>query len=283
MADDDEKFFDQNGYEYVPGAGFDVTDENGHWQFLAYGTGLHQASSDSAAFKVLFSYRAEIVSYPDEDVWAPTLQHIGTEDNDWVNSDFDDETQALAPNVEDAAGHDGDYTLPATDNLNDGSWRKAGDLIVLTRLADGSESSTTSGAYATYASQPGGDEDVELRPRGRGYRRRRRQTACAISAVCACTRRTRTACARWRDCQPCRHGVLRHRHRPGPTSDEGDKPVIDVTKPEGGDTTQPGEGDGGESETFTTRVMAASAARTLGPTPVPTTGTAATASTATTT
>ena len=48
---------------------------------------------------MLFSYRAEIVSYPDEDVWAPTLQHIGTEDNDWVNSDFDDETQALAPNV----------------------------------------------------------------------------------------------------------------------------------------------------------------------------------------
>lgn len=42
-------------------------------------------------------------------------------------------------------------------------------------------------------------------------------------------------------------------------SDEGDKPVIDVTKPEGGDTTQPGEGDGGESETFTTRVMTASA------------------------
>lgn len=30
VADDDEKFFDQNGYEYVPGAGFDVTDENGH-------------------------------------------------------------------------------------------------------------------------------------------------------------------------------------------------------------------------------------------------------------
>ena len=41
--------------------------------------------------------------------------------------------------------------------------------------------------------------------------------------------------------------------------DEGDTPVIDVTKPEGGDTTQPSEGDGGEVETFTTRVMAASA------------------------
>lgn len=94
------------------------------------------------------------MSYPDEDVWAPTLQHIGTEDNDWVNSDFDDETQALAPNVEDSAGHDGDYTLPATDNLNT-ALAKAGDLIVLTRLADGSESSTTSGAYATYASQAG--------------------------------------------------------------------------------------------------------------------------------
>ncbi|MCQ5072295.1 hypothetical protein, partial [Adlercreutzia sp. DFI.6.23] len=31
------------------------------------------------------------------------------------NSDFDDETQALKPNVEDAASHAGDYTLPATD------------------------------------------------------------------------------------------------------------------------------------------------------------------------
>ncbi|MFR5091624.1 MAG: hypothetical protein ACLTDR_06040 [Adlercreutzia equolifaciens] len=95
----------------MPGAGFDRTDENGHWQFPAYGTGTHQASSDSAAFKVLFSYRAEIVSYPDEDVWAPTLQHIGKTVNDWINSDFDDETQALKPNVEDAASHAGDYTL----------------------------------------------------------------------------------------------------------------------------------------------------------------------------
>lgn len=68
---------------------------------------------------MLFSYRAEIVSYPDEDVWAPTLQHIGKTVNDWINSDFDDETQALKPNVEDAASHAGDYTLPATDNLNE--------------------------------------------------------------------------------------------------------------------------------------------------------------------
>ena len=264
MADDDEKFFDQNGYEYVPGAGFDVTDENGHWQFLAYGTGLHQASSDSAAFKVLFSYRAEIVSYPDEDVWAPTLQHIGTEDNDWVNSDFDDETQALAPNVEDSAGHDGDYTLPATDNLNT-ALAKAGDLIVLTRLADGSESSTTSGAYATYASQPGGSEDVECEHVDEDTATTAADGLCDKCGLCLHEKDENGLCT----VEGCQHIGMECCGTATPTEpgedegdgdgDEGDTPVIDVTKPEGGDTTQPSEGDGGEVETFTTRVMAASA------------------------
>ena len=50
----------------------------------------------------------------------PRCSISATTVNDWINSDFDDETQALKPNVEDAASHAGDYTLPATDNLNDG-------------------------------------------------------------------------------------------------------------------------------------------------------------------
>ncbi len=155
----DTTYLDQNQMEYIPGAAFDVTDENGHWHFLAHGTGIHQASSDSAAFKVLFGYRAEIVSYPDEDVWAPTLQHIDDKVDDTVNSDFDDDTQALRPNIADEAGHKGDYTLPS-DLVEAG--QKAGDLLILTTLADGSESSTTSGAYATYDSQVNRDpEDVD--------------------------------------------------------------------------------------------------------------------------
>ena len=263
VADDDEKFLDQNGYEYVPGAGFDRTDENGHWQFLAYGTGTHQASSDSAAFKVLFSYRAEIVSYPDEDVWAPTLQHIGKTDNDWINSDFDDETQALKPNVEDAAKHDGDYTLPATDNLNEAT-RKAGDLIVLTRLADGSESSTTSGAYATYASQPGGSEDVECEHVDEDTATTAADGLCDKCGLCLHEKDENGLCT----VEGCQHIGMECCGTAAPTEPgedegdggEGDTPVVDVTKPEGGDTTQPSEGDGGEVETFTTRVMAASAA-----------------------
>ncbi|WP_418994347.1 SdrD B-like domain-containing protein [Adlercreutzia equolifaciens] len=262
VADDDEKFFDQNGYEYVPGAGFDRTDENGHWQFLAYGTGTHQASSDSAAFKVLFSYRAEIVSYPDEDVWAPTLQHIGKTVNDWINSDFDDETQALKPNVEDAASHAGDYTLPATDNLNE-AMRKAGDLIVLTRLADESESSTTSGAYATYASQPGGSEDVECEHVDEDTATTAADGLCDKCGLCLHEKDENGLCT----VEGCQHIGMECCGTATPTEpgedegdgDEGDTPVIDVTKPEGGDTTQPSEGDGGEVETFTTRVMAASA------------------------
>ena len=159
VADEDEKYFDQNGYEYIPGAGFATTDADGHWEFMAYGTGVHQATSDSAAFKVLFAYRAEVVSYPEPEAYAPTLQHVEDTIDDTVNSDFDDETDALRPNIADAAGHKGDYTLPS---YLEEAGRKAGDLLVLTTLADETESdsSKTVGAYATFDSQVNRDPEA---------------------------------------------------------------------------------------------------------------------------
>ena len=139
---------DEPSYPYAPGCAFDVTDENGYWEFMSYGTGEHQALGEP--FKVLFSYKAEIVSYPDADVWAPTLQHVDDTVNDWVNSDFDDDTQGLRPNVKDQL-HAGDFVLPS---LLEEAGKKAGDLIILSRPATSTESSHTSGAYANYGDAP---------------------------------------------------------------------------------------------------------------------------------
>lgn len=139
---------DEPSYPYAPGCAFDVTDENGYWEFMSYGTGEHQALGEP--FKVLFSYKAEIVSYPDADVWAPTLQHVDDTVNDWVNSDFDDDTQGLRPNVKDQL-HAGDFVLPS---LLEEAGKKAGDLIILSRPATSTESSHTSGAYVNYGDAP---------------------------------------------------------------------------------------------------------------------------------
>lgn len=135
-------------FPYVPGSAFDVTDENGYWDFMAYGTGDYKAFGEP--FKVLFSYKAEVVSYPDADVWAPTLQHVDDTVNDWVNSDFDDDTQGLRPNVKDQL-HAGDFVLPS---LLEEAGKKAGDLIILSRPATSTESSHTSGAYVNYGDVP---------------------------------------------------------------------------------------------------------------------------------
>ena len=143
-------------FKYVPGSGFATTDENGRWEFMAYGTGTHRSGENTAEFKVLFAYRAEVVSYPEPEAYAPTLQHVDDELDDTINSDFDEKFGSLRPNIPDAAGHKGDYTLPIdpADAASEG-------LIVLTTLADAteSESSKTQGAYATFDSQVNRDPE----------------------------------------------------------------------------------------------------------------------------
>lgn len=264
VADDDEKFFDQNGYEYVPGAGFDRTDENGHWAFLAYGTGHPSGLQRLGGLQgaVLLSRRdRELPGRGCLGAHAAAYRQDGQRLDQLRLRRRDPGPEA---DVEDAASHAGDYTLPATDNLNE-AMRKAGDLIVLTRLADESESSTTSGAYATYASQPGGSEDVECEHVDEDTATTAADGLCDKCGLCLHEKDENGLCT----VEGCQHIGMECCGTATPTEpgedegdgdgDEGDTPVIDVTKPEGGDTTQPSEGDGGEVETFTTRVMAASA------------------------
>ena len=107
----------------------------------------------------------------------------------------------------------------------------------MTRLADGSESSTTSGAYATYASQPGGDEDVSCDHVDEDTVAAAADGLCDKCGLCLHEKDENGLCT----VEDCSHvGMECCGTATGPAdSDEGDKPVIDVTKPEGGDTTQP--------------------------------------------
>lgn len=134
----DEPIAESNGEVYIPGAAFDATVSTGDWAFLVGGTGYHKirtADGIEDQFKVLYGYRVEVVKYPNEDAYMPTLQHIG--DDDTINSDFDEATGALRPNV-------GDVALPSKLD-------SVGDLIVLSQLADDTEGSATAGPYETYA------------------------------------------------------------------------------------------------------------------------------------
>ncbi len=160
----DEIFFDQTGAAYIPGAAFDETVSSGDWAFLAPGTGYHKVGSN-VEFKVLYGYRARIISYPNADDYLHTVQHVGVnmtnvegdvnsydeyiEGTDAINSDYDYETQALRPNVADkkqASLLSDQATVDET--LTD---LEVGDLIVVTRLADDTERSFTSGPNAKFA------------------------------------------------------------------------------------------------------------------------------------
>ena len=62
--------------------------------------------------------------------------------------------------MEDAASHAGDYTLPATDNLNE-AMRKAGDLIERRVWPTKASPPRPPAPTPPTPSQPGGSEDVE--------------------------------------------------------------------------------------------------------------------------
>ena len=159
----DEIYFDQNGAAYIPGSAFDTTVSSGDWAFLAPGTGTHKVGG-TAEFKVLYGYRARIISYPNAEDYLHTIQHAGvsmvnnagavntyTEDVagiDRINSDYDYATQALRPNYDDKklASLLSDK-VQVDDSLTD---LEVGDLIVVTRLADDSERSFTNGPRAKY-------------------------------------------------------------------------------------------------------------------------------------
>ena len=136
---------DADGTVNIPGSVFDHSVYNGDWAFLASGTGLHQVKGSGASFKVLYGYRVEIISYPDEDIYEPTLQNIG--DNDHINSNYDADVDALRPN-------DFDVTLAHTTE-------EMGDLIILTTLAQPDEGMSIAGPYEEYANMEVADELLE--------------------------------------------------------------------------------------------------------------------------
>ncbi len=118
--------------EYIPGGAFDKTVSTGDWAFLAPGIGEHKIKG-SDPIKVLYGYRVEIVSYPNEDTYRPTLQHVG--DDDTINSDFDLITDALRPNEADMKQDSG---IESDEEV-------VGDLIVLSRAAADDEGDYASG------------------------------------------------------------------------------------------------------------------------------------------
>ncbi len=136
---------DADGTVNIPGSVFNYTVYNGDWAFLASGTGLHQVKGSGASFKVLYGYRVEIISYPDEDVYEPTVQNVGEDDH--INSNYDMATDSLRPN-------DFDVTLSHTTE-------EMGDLIILTTLAQPDEGMSTAGPYEEYKNMEVADELLE--------------------------------------------------------------------------------------------------------------------------
>ncbi len=144
VADDDEKFFDQNGYEYVPGAGFDRTDENGYWDFMAYGTGDYKASRRAVQGPVLLQGR---------DRELPRRRRVGAHAAACGRyGERLGELRLRRRHPGPAAECEGS-AMPATSccrPLLEEARKKAGDLIILSRPATSTESSHTSGAYVNY-------------------------------------------------------------------------------------------------------------------------------------
>ncbi|MDE8703612.1 hypothetical protein PZH32_11700, partial [Adlercreutzia equolifaciens] len=94
----------------IYGSAYDATTSTGDWAFMAPGTGYHMVGRHGS-IKVLYGYRVEVLSIPDEDNYEPTIQHAGEDDT--INSDFDEETCALRPN-------EGDMVQPSGLVTEDG-------------------------------------------------------------------------------------------------------------------------------------------------------------------
>ena len=136
---------EHNGQQYptFPGAAYAVSNGGGLWEFMVAGTGSHDVKVDATTtvrVKALFGYRVEVVSYPEE--YELTTQHV---EGDLVNSDYNEETGVLVPN-------NADLTSGKIKNIKlDNTPASFEDLIVLSRLAESTESSSTAGPLGTYA------------------------------------------------------------------------------------------------------------------------------------
>ncbi len=134
-----EGFVGKDGSVSYPGSAYTLSLGSGNWAFTTDGTGYHVIDTSGNRVKVLYGYRVEVVSYPNADNYVETLQHVfaDEEGSDPINSDFDEKTGALRPNKK-------DVTL-------DSAVDSVGDLIILSRLADRTEGTSTPGPSAVYS------------------------------------------------------------------------------------------------------------------------------------